>query len=216
MSETPKTRSSLIIRLRRSDDQLAWNDFIEIYQPLVFRLAKARGLQEADALDLTQEVLTRVAKAIRQFDPDAPGTFRGWISRITRNLVIDFLRSKNRQQLTSDDTAIRQLVESQPSVEDSRWFDLEHRRQVFHWAATKIKGLFKDKTWEAFWLTSVENRSVKQVADELGLTTGAVYIARSRVISKLKQKVSHQLDEAGQPDSEGFAIQPDIPHGDRS
>lgn len=194
MTEPPKTRASLILRLRHPDDQLAWSEFVEIYQPLIFRLARNKGLQEADSLDLTQEVLARVAKAVGQFDPDGAGTFRGWISRITRNLVIDFLRSKQRRQLTSDETGIRQMIESLPTEEDSRWFDLEHRRQVFSWAAAKIKDEFQETTWNAFWQTSVQQQSVKQVAADLEISHGAVYIARSRVIAKLKQKVSQHLD----------------------
>lgn len=194
MTEPPKTRASLILRLRHSDDQVAWSEFVEIYQPLIFRLARRKGLQEADALDLTQDVMTRVAKAIRQFDPHGAGTFRGWISRITRNLAIDFLRSKHRRQVTADDSSIRQMIENTPSIEDSRWFDVEHRRQVFAWAAGKIKHEFQDSTWNAFWETAVQQVPVKQVAESMGLSPGAVYIARSRVIAKLKQKVNQHLD----------------------
>lgn len=191
MSQQPKTRLSLILRLRHAEDAAAWQEFVEIYQPLVFRLARSRGLQEADALDTTQEVLTRVANAINRWDPDPErGSFRGWISRITRNLVIEFLRSKDRRPLTSDDSAIDQLIKSAPgrSAEAER-YDLEYERQVFAWAAEKVRGSFKPKSWQAFWLTAVANRSADDVAEELGLTRGAVYIARSRVMSKLKQRV---------------------------
>ena len=217
MSETPKTRASLILRLRQPDDQLAWDEFIEIYQPLVFRLARSKGLQEADALDLTQDVLTRVAKAVNQFDPDEAGTFRGWISRITRNLVIDFLRSKQRRQLTADDTSVRQIIESLPTEEDSRWFDLEHRRQVFSWAAEKIKSEFQDSTWNAFWRTAVQQHSVKAVAADLGLSPGAVYIARSRVIAKLKQKIGLHLEGASSSSLDGISLTSrNVSQGDRS
>ena len=102
MSENPTTRASLIVRLRTTDDAVAWQEFVDIYQPLVFRLARAKGLQTADALDTTQEVLARVAHVINGWDPNPElGTFRGWISRITRNLVVDFLRSQNRFLLST-------------------------------------------------------------------------------------------------------------------
>lgn len=191
MNDQPKTRVSLILRLRHPDDAVAWQEFVEIYQPLVFRLARNRGLQEADALDMTQEVLARVAGAINRWDPDPQrGTFRGWISRITRNMVIQFLRSKNRLPVTSDDSSIEQLIQSAPDHSaESDMFDLEHERQVFAWAAEKIRGSFQPSSWQAFWATAIENRPADVVAAELGMTTGAVYIAKSRVMAKLKQTV---------------------------
>ena len=198
MSDQPKTRLSLILRLRHPDDAAAWQEFVEIYQPLVFRLARSRGLQEADALDMTQEVMSRIAGAINRWDPDPDrGSFRGWISRITRNLVIQFLRSKNRRPLTSDDSSIEQLIQATPEPSpETDLFDLEHERQVFAWAAEKVRGSFQPKSWQAFWLTAVENRSAQCVAEELEITTGAVYIARSRVMARLKEKVQHHSPTA--------------------
>jgi RNA polymerase sigma-70 factor (ECF subfamily) len=193
MSDQSKTRISLILRLRHPEDAAAWQEFVEIYQPLVFRLARSRGLQEADALDMTQEVLARVAGAINRWNPDPQlGSFRGWISRITRNLVIQFLRSKNHRPLTSDDSSIDQLIQATPDPSPvTELFDLEHERQVFAWAAEKVRSSFQPKSWQAFWLTAVENRPADQVARELGLSRGAVYIARSRVMARLKDKVQN-------------------------
>lgn len=193
MSDQPKTRVSLILRLRHPDDAAAWQEFIEIYQPLVFRLARSRGLQEADALDTTQEVLARVAGAINRWNPDPEkGSFRGWISQITRNLVIQFLRTKNRRPFTSDDSSIEQLIAATPdSSPESEWFDLEHERQVFAWAAEKIRTSFRTQSWQAFWMTAVQNRPADEVAQELGISKGAVYIARSRVMARLKDKVQN-------------------------
>lgn len=204
MSQSPKTRASLILRLRQPEDVVAWEEFVEIYQPLIFRLAQSKGLQEADALDLTQDVLAKVANAVNQFNPDPnQGSFRGWISQITRNLVIDFFRKQDRQQRTADDTAIRQLIDSipseEPTPEDTQWFNLERERQVFAWAAEKIRSRFQPKTWEAFWMTAVEQHDVTEVAKQLGISTGAVYIARSRVMAKLKTKIRLQMES--EPDS---------------
>ena len=204
MSNPPKTRVSLILRLQQQEDVEAWEEFVEIYQPLVYRLAIRKGLQPADALDTTQEVLTRVAKAINRWNPDPEkGTFRGWLSTITRNLVVEFLRVKNRRPLTSDNSAIDEFIRSAPDKsQESLAFELEEKRQIFAWAAEKIRGEFKPGTWQAFWKTAVENVPVAAVAAKLEMTKGAVYIARSRVMAKLKsqiqQYVSNESTDASQ------------------
>lgn len=191
VTESPKTSASLILRLRSAADAEAWQEFSEIYQPLVFRIARSRGLQEADSHDLTQEVLTRVARAIDRFDPNPKlGTFRGWISRVTRNLVVEFLRNKNRLPKTSDNTAVFEIIKQTPDPSsESQLFDIEHERQVFAWAAEKVKDSFSDKTWLAFWQTAVDSRPVTETANDLGLSCGAVYIARSRVMARLKETI---------------------------
>ena len=197
MHDQPKTRPSLILRLRHPDDAVAWQEFIDIYQPLIFRLARSRGLQEADAFDATQEVLARVAGAINRWDPDPQlGSFRGWISRITRNLVIQLLRSKNRLPATGDDSAIQQLIEQTPDrCQESDLFDLEHERQVFAWAANQVEHQFAPQTWQAFWQTSVDRVPVGDVAAKLKMTAGAVYIARSRVMARLRETVLNHLQQ---------------------
>ena len=219
MNNQPKTRLSLILRLRNADDAVAWQEFIEIYQPLVFRLARGRGLQEADALDTTQEVMARVAKAINRWDPDPDrGSFRGWISRITRNLVIEFLRSKNRQPLTNGDSSADQYIQSASSPSpETDLFDIEFERQVFAWAAEKVRGSFHPSSWQAFWMTAVENQAVECVANELGMTKGAVYIARSRVMAKLKEKVLYHSGfmESNRSDKSKNCDSPTLPFAKR-
>ena len=204
MNETPTTRASLILRLRHPEDAAAWQEFIDIYQPLIYRLARSRGLQHADAFDTTQEVLARVAGAVNRWDPDPKlGSFRGWISRITRNLVIQFLRSKHRLPQTGDGSAIQQLLDQIPDrCRESDLFDLEHERQVFAWATNKVKIQFAPQTWQAFWQTSVDRQPVADVAAQLNMTPGAVYIARSRVMARLRETVQLHLSQTGDAQSE--------------
>jgi RNA polymerase sigma-70 factor (ECF subfamily) len=196
VTPTPKTSISLILKVANEQDVTAWQRFCEIYQPLVYRIAISRGLQSADAHDLVQEVMARVARSISRWDPDAnKGSFRGWISRIARNLIVDFFRRKNRLPVTSDHSDIRKFVETTPAgTDDGAWFDLEYEKQVFINAATQIKSKFNENTWQAFWLTSVENQAVESVAKQLSMTPGSIYVARSRVMAKLKETVKFLIE----------------------
>lgn len=196
MSDPLKTRNSLILRLRNTDDAAAWQEFLEIYHPLIFRLARKCGLQEADALDTTQEVLTRIAKAVNRWEPgEEKGSFRGWLGRITRNLVIDFMRSKKRIPLTGNESSIGRMIESNPVIDETdQVYQLEQQKQIFLWAAESIENTFQPKSWKAFWMTTVEQKTIDDVSKELNMTRGAIYVARSRVMAKLKKQVQRHLN----------------------
>jgi RNA polymerase sigma factor (sigma-70 family) len=169
-------------------------EFVEIYEPLIYRLARHSGLQEADADDLTQDVFRAVAGAIDRWDPDpARGSFRAWLFRIARNLIVNLLAARRRQTAGygTGDTDIVALLEAQPALEDqdSALFNIEYRRRLFAWAAERIRGSFHEATWQAFWRTGVDGQDVHSVARALGLSPGAVYVARSRVMARLRQEI---------------------------
>jgi RNA polymerase sigma-70 factor (ECF subfamily) len=188
----PTTRGSLVLRLRNLDDQVAWGEFMEVYQPLVYRLARNKGLQDADAHDLCQEVFRAVASAIGCWDPDpARGRFRAWLSRIARNLIVNFLARQGRIPRGSGRTSVQELLEDLPArdADAEQEFAMEFKRQAFLWAAERVRKEFTPSTWQAFWKTGVEGRPVDAVAKELALSPGAVYIARSRVLSRLRDRV---------------------------
>jgi RNA polymerase sigma factor (sigma-70 family) len=192
MEETPKTRPSLLVRIRNPQDDRAWAEFVEIYEPLVYRLARQRGFQDADARELTQDVLLAVASAIDRWEPDpARGKFRTWLFRIARNLSINLLASRRRHVRGTGDTGFQTLLEEQeaPGGEDSELFDLEYRRELFGRAVVRVRGQFREATWNAFWLTSVQGREIREVAEELGVSAGAVYVARSRVMARLREEI---------------------------
>ncbi|MCA9027093.1 MAG: RNA polymerase sigma factor [Planctomycetaceae bacterium] len=194
MDGAPETRASLILRLHDRDDLDAWQEFSEIYHPLVFRLARSKGFQHSDALDVAQEVLLRVAGAVERWEPDPEkGTFRGWLYRIARNLMIDFLERGRRSPLCDADHLIEMQVD--PSSLESRTFDLAFQRQVFLWAADRIRPAFQEPTWQAFWQTAVVGESVAVVAEELDMSVGAVYIARTRVMQKLRTEVQRVIQD---------------------
>lgn len=189
--QAPETRPSLILRLRNPDDLRAWQEFAEIYQPVIHSLARKRGLQAADADDLTQEVLARVARSIDNWDPcPKKGTFRAWLATITRNLVVQSFRERSRRPTTGIDSQIERLLDDASSHPlSAREFDLQRERQLFLWAARRIEPRFQPKTWRAFWLSAVECQDVATVAEKLHTTKARVYVARSRVMSLLRQTV---------------------------
>jgi RNA polymerase sigma-70 factor (ECF subfamily) len=196
----PITRRSLVLRLRDLDDQAAWAEFVDVYEPLLYRLARGRGLQDADARDLCQEVFRAVASAIERWDPDpAKGRFRGWLFRIARNLVVDYLASQGRQPRGSGRTSVQELLEAKPAA-DSRAeaeFAAEFRRRAFHWAAGQVKNEFTESTWMAFWKSGVECLPIAEVARELEMSPGAVYVARSRVLARLRSRVEQLTEDSG-------------------
>src|SRR5205085_9573696 len=129
----PTTRRSLVLRLRNLDDQAAWAEFVDLYEPLVYRLARRKGLQDSDAHDLCQDVFRAVASAIERWDPDpAKGKFRSWLFRIARNLVVNFLSRQGRLVRGSGRTSVQELLEAQPAAEAE--FAAEFRQRAFRWA----------------------------------------------------------------------------------
>jgi RNA polymerase sigma-70 factor (ECF subfamily) len=191
MTEPPGTRPSLLLRLRDICDAEAWRQFVELYGPLVYRFARRR-LQDADAADVTQDVLWGVCGAIGRFDHD-PGrcSFRGWLSTLVHNKLCDFLERRQRRARAGGLGAGGsgpQILEQIAGDEEESW-DEEHQRRLFTWAAGRAQAEFTAPTWQAFWQTAVENREARAVAGELGLSVGAVYVAKSRVLARFKELV---------------------------
>ena len=192
MTPVPETRASLLLKLRDPRDQAAWGVFLEIYQPLIYRLVRRRGLQEADAREVTQDVLIAVTGAIGRWVPDSTrGSFRGWIYTITRNLVVNFLIRQSRHPQATGHSDLKRWLEElpDPASEESELFDREEERQTFLWAASQIRSEFREPTWQAFWRTAVDGLDAATVADELDVNVGMVYVSRSRVMKRLRECV---------------------------
>jgi len=181
MSSTPETRASLLIRVRDPADQAAWQEFVEIYRPLILRLARHKGMQRADADDVAQQVLLSVAKAVEGYDPQR-ARFRTWLHRIAQNAILNGL-ARGKPDRGSGDSDILAGLQQHPAHDgpDSDLLRLEYRLEVFRWAARQVRKEFQDDTWMAFWLTAVEGRDGDSAAQQLGKSRGAIYAARSRV-----------------------------------
>ena len=192
MVSFPDTRVSLILRIADAQNAKAWEEFARSYQPVVYRLARRRGFQHADAEELVQETLLAVARAVESWVPDPErGRFRVWLHRIARNLMINFLtRRKHRVWGTGDSEMHWQLeTECDPDSVVSQMFELEYRREMFRCAAERVQCDVKQNTWQAFWLSTIDDFPALEVARRLGMSIGSVYIARNRVMARLRAEV---------------------------
>jgi RNA polymerase sigma-70 factor (ECF subfamily) len=192
MSPVPETRESLILRVRDPEDREAWNEFTAIYRPVVYRMARRRGLQDADAEDLVQRVLMSVSRAIEGWEPDRErAPFRAWLRRITRNAIINAV-SRGRPDTGAGGTSMLRRLEQQADAGSDvlEAIEVEYRRSVLRWAARQVQCEFHDETWIAFRMTAIDGRTVEETADLLGKSPGAVYAARSRVMRRLKARVA--------------------------
>ena len=199
MSDTPVTRPSLLLRMRDARDHEAWHTFVELYAPLVYRFARKRGLQDADAADLTQDVLRSVADAMKNRKYDAArGSFRGWLHTVTRNAVYKFLRGERRQPSGSGDTQQQICLEQIPAPDEQDEWDYEYQKRLFVWACDEVRGEFQVNTWKAFWQTAVDGKSVKQVAEKLGMSAGSIYVAKSRILTRIKERIQQTESDVGQ------------------
>jgi RNA polymerase sigma-70 factor (ECF subfamily) len=197
MESTPTTRPSLLVRLREPRDERAWCEFAAVYAPLIYRVGLRKGLQDADASDLTQDVFRAVARAFERgaYDP-AKGSFRGWLFRVARNLAVNHLLRQARQPCGSGDTDAQEILQEQPARDEPEFFDAEYRRQLLYWAAEQVRGEFSELTWQAFWQAGVEGRPAREVALALATTVGTVYHCKSRVMARLRRKIEEVEGEA--------------------
>jgi RNA polymerase sigma-70 factor (ECF subfamily) len=189
--DSPLTRASLLVQLRDGANEEAWREFTNLYAPVIYGFARKRGLQDADAADLMQDVLRSISAAISRLDYDrGRGTFRGWLFTVTRNKIYNFLSARRIRPQGTGDSSTNRLLASHPETDDSPdvW-ETEYQRRLASLAMDHIKHEFQENTWRAFWLAAVEGVPVADVAQQVGMTAGAIYVAKSRVLARLKEEV---------------------------
>ena len=190
MHEFPDTSHSLIFRVKNPADGAAWTEFLGIYQPVVFRMARRRGLQDADAQDVMQQVFLSISKSIEGWVPgDLQPPFRAWLMTIARNAITKALTRRPRDAATGSTSMVERL-DAQPDPQATTAEILaEARKELIRWATEQIRSEFSEATWNVFWRTAIEGVPIAEVAKSTGRSAGAVYVARYRVIARLKEKV---------------------------
>jgi len=196
VTDFPETPFSLIVQLRTPVNCAAWERFVELYRPVIFRLARGRGLQEADAQDLAQKVLLAVATAVGDGErSDEIVHFRRWLRRVAHNAIINAL-SRRPIDLAAGGTTVQEILrehrEADPDSDAA--IELEYRRELYRRASRIVQRDVEPETWRAFEMTVLEDRSVEETAALLGKPAGSIYAARSRIMRRLREAV-RELEE---------------------
>jgi RNA polymerase sigma-70 factor (ECF subfamily) len=184
--------SSTLLDQLRSGRPEAWQRLVRLYSPVIYRWCRRSGVSAEDSADVLQEVLAAVIRHLPGFRRDRPeDSFGGWLATITRNKIRDHYRRRHgRGEARGGSTAQRQLSEipspPEPSEEHIRP-DAESAACLSRRVLEMIRAEFEACTWEAFWRVTVQGQPPAHVAEDLKMSAAAVYMAKSRVLRRLRQ-----------------------------
>lgn len=196
MNDPRGTRPSLLLRVRDLQDQKSWNEFFELYGPLILRYLRHLGVSHEDALDLCQDVLSIVVRRIKTFEYDAGRSFRAWLRTVTRNRALRHFRENPRRVAGAGGTTHHEAVQQLASPDDDRdeWIEDQWRQRRLEMAVKRVPAQVKPQTWRIFELRHYEQKSSEKVAEELGIRVGTVYTGYCRVLERLRKAVE-EIDE---------------------
>jgi len=184
------TPASLLERLRLPAEEEAWSRFVRLYTPFIFSWGRNAGLQQADAADLVQDVLSSLVQTLPEFNYDRHKSFRAWLRTVTLNRWRDRCR-----RLAARSAAPLAYPDEVPEPDDSDSFgEAEYRQHIMTRAVEVMQAEFQTATWKAFWEFVVNGRSAAEVARALKMSENAVYIAKSRVLLRLREELRGLLD----------------------
>jgi RNA polymerase sigma factor (sigma-70 family) len=191
----PRTSPSLLGRLQQAPaDQSAWVEFVDRYGRKIYGWCRQWGLQDADAQDVTQMVLARIADKMRAFAYDPARSFRGWLRTLSHHAWSDFLEGRRRGGLASGDTDVLDRLHSVEAGDDlARQLDEECERDLLEQAMARVRLRVEARTWDAFRLLALDGRSGAEAAQQLGMKVATVFVARSKV-QRMIQEEARKLD----------------------
>ena len=192
---SPASGTSLTMLQRmQAHDDAAWGLFVELYSPLVFSWLRRSGFRDEDASDLLQDVFLLVSRSVAQFQRRGDGAFRGWLRTITANRVREFYRSGKDKPVAvgGSEADVRLLEVAQQEPDDSS--DPGSSESLLRRGLELVRGDFEERTWHAFWRSTMEGHAAADVARDLGISTAGVYMARGRVLRRLREELDGLLD----------------------
>ena len=186
------TSESLLLRLRKADDNHAWSRFVQLYTPLLFYWARNTGLQSQDAADLVQDVLTIVFRKLPEFRYDPDKSFRGWLRTVTLNRFRELARKRTLGAIDATNSILAQVA-GKPGQLESTW-DLNYQQSLVARAMELLQPEFQPATWKALREYVMSGRPAAEVAKENGLSVWTVYSAKSRLMVRLREELKGLLD----------------------
>lgn len=190
--------STTLLGQLQAGSQDGWRRLDHLFRPVVVAWCRGAGLSQDVAEDLTQEVFLAVATHIGHFRREKPAdSFRGWLWRITQNKIRDHFRGVAQQEPAPGGSVLHEQLQQLPaenSLTEAPPASSEERAALYRRAVELLQEEFKPSTMQAFLMQIVEGRSAQEVADALGMTKGAVYTAKSRVLARLRKEFEHLLD----------------------
>jgi RNA polymerase sigma-70 factor (ECF subfamily) len=176
-----------LLRRVQGQDQQAWKRLVDLYTPLVYGWCRRKGLQQADASDVGEDVFMSVFQSIANFRRDRPGdSFRAWLCRITQNKLNDYFDKRRREPPGTGGDQAQKFVEQIPVEPETD--DVGEESELVRGALKLIRGEFEEKSVQAFIRVSLENQRPKDVAHDLGMTVNAVYVAKGRILRRLREE----------------------------
>jgi RNA polymerase sigma-70 factor (ECF subfamily) len=194
-SQSSTSTSRSLLERVRADETGAWDRLVQLYAPLVLSWCRRCGLQDPDAADVFQDVFLAVATHIGTFRKErARDTFRGWLRVITQRKVLDLLRRQGREPGGTGGTDAWLRLSAVPAPELASDADHVAERALILRGLETIREEFEPRTWQAFWRTTIDGRAPKDVADELSMSAGAVRVAKSRVLQRLREELGDLME----------------------
>jgi len=187
------TPPTLLERLRGAGDEAAWRRFVHLYTPLLYYWARCRGETEHDAADLVQEVYVTLLQTLPTFQYDRDGKFRSWLRTVMLNKLRDRKRREARAEIAVAQASQMRPEASKPDAADDVW-EAEYLQRLTNRALRLMQTDFAPATWQACWETVVQGRSPAEVARQLGISENAVYLAKCRVLRRLRQELKELLE----------------------
>lgn len=196
MTEFPDTQSLLLANIQSLENREAWAEFVQIYRPVIYRMARRRGMQDADAQDLSQDVLVRISRAIPSWEPREGIRFRHWLRTVASNAIVSAMTKSKPHGMVDGSVAVQILADT-PELSDAvSELDNECLRERYLRAAAIVKVDVSPETWIAFEQTVVHARTCEEVAESLGKSLGTIYAARSRILKRLQAEVQRLQGDA--------------------
>jgi RNA polymerase sigma-70 factor, ECF subfamily len=197
MPSLPNTHYGLLARLVEPGDAAAWSEFAAIYEEAIFRYSRRHGLQDADALEVVQQVLLAVHQVIGNWKATGrPGSFRAWLARTAHRICLSKLRDRQKcDRATGGTSVISRLGEIEDRNSAIGDEDHEWQQWAFCWAAGQVQREVAPTTWQAFWLATVDGLPPGEVGAQLGMKTGSVYAAKCRVLSRIRERIRELSQE---------------------